>query len=131
MPDARIVEPPRFCSRCGSAVVVDDAVFCKECGAPLAATVWLNRNMTWRPWTALILSIVPGWGQWSKGQRARGVCWFVGVVFLYASIYPLGLLMHLICGANAALGGALKEDLPIRWGSGPDSAPPNTRTRPT
>ena len=131
MASARPVEAPRFCSRCGNAVVVVDAVYCKECGAPLAATIWLNRNMTWRPWTALILSIMPGCGQWYKGQRLCGVGWLVGVSFLYMAIYPLGLLMHIICALNAALGGALKEDLPIRWGDRRSSASSSTRARPT
>ncbi len=130
MADARIVEPPRFCSRCGSAVVVTDAIYCKDCGAPLAATVWLDRNMTWRPWTALILSIVPGLGHWYKGQIFRGIVWFVVVGFFYL-IQPLGLVMHIICAGNAALSGALKEDLPPRWSHRPGSTSSSTRVRPT
>ena len=129
MADARIVEPPRFCSRCGNPVVVTDAVYCKDCGAPLAATIWLNRNMTWRPWTALLFSIVPGLGHWYKGQIFRGIIWFLVVCFFYL-IQPLGLMMHIICAGNAALSGALKEDLPLRWRHRPGSSP-STRARPT
>ena len=130
MPDSRLVEPPRFCSRCGSPVVVTDALYCKDCGAPLAATVWLNRNLTWRPWTALLLSIVPGLGHWYKGQIFRGIIWFLVVGFFYL-IQPLGLMMHIICAGNAALSGALKQDLPLRWGPRSGSTPSNTPARPT
>ncbi len=114
MAEARIVEPPRFCSRCGSPVVVVDASYCKECGAPLAATVWLNRAIGWRPWTALLLSILPGLGQWYKGQRLRGVIWFL-VVLAFYGLQPVGLMLHIICAGNAALSGALKDDSPQRW----------------
>jgi len=115
MADARIVEPPRFCSRCGSPVVVADASYCKECGAPLAATVWLNHAIGWRPWTALLLSILPGLGQWYKGQRLRGVIWFL-VVLAFYGLQPIGLMLHMICAGNAALSGALREDSPMAWG---------------
>jgi hypothetical protein len=114
MAEARIVEPPRFCSRCGRPVVVVDASYCKECGAPLASTVWLNHAIGWRPWTAFLLSVVPGLGHWYKGERMRGIYWFLGVLLLYG-IQPFGLMMHIICAGNAALSGALKEDLPRRW----------------
>ena len=114
MADARIVEAPRFCSRCGSPVVVADAVYCKECGAPLAATVWLNRSISWRPATALMLSILPGLGHWYKGQRLRGVIWFL-IVLAFYGLQPFGLMLHIICAGNAALSGAIKEDLPMPW----------------
>jgi hypothetical protein len=114
MAEARIVEPPRFCARCGSPVVVVDASYCKECGAPLAATVWLNQAISWRPWTALLLSVLPGLGQWYKGQRLRGVIWFLVVLSFYG-LQPVGLMLHIICACNAALSGALKEDHPTRW----------------
>ena len=131
MPEARIVEPPRFCARCGSPVVVVDAAYCKECGAPLASTVWLNHAMSWRPWTALLLSVLPGLGQWYKGQRLRGIIWFV-VVLLFYSLQPVGLMLHIICAGNAALSGALKEDLPMRWSQGPGNATrSDPRARPT
>jgi hypothetical protein len=124
MAEARIVEPPRFCSRCGSAVVVVDASYCKECGAPLAATVWLNRAISWRPGTALLLSILPGLGQWYKGQRLRGVIWFL-VVLVFYGLQPVGLMLHIICAGNAALSGAFKEDAPMPWSQarGPASRP--------
>jgi hypothetical protein len=128
MRDAPIVEPPRFCSRCGSPVVVSDAVYCKQCGAPLASTVWLNRDMTWRPWIALVLSIVPGLGHWYKGQIFRGIIWFFTVSCSYL-LQPLGLMMHIICAGNAALGGALKEDLAVRW-SHRRRSPARSKTRP-
>ena len=128
MREAQSVEPPRFCSRCGSPVVVTDAIYCKECGGPLAATIWLNRSMAWRPWNALILSILPGLGHWYKGQRLRGLVWFFAVGFSYLML-PIGLMMHIICAVNAALGGALKEDLPLRLGHRRGSAT-GSNTRP-
>lgn len=109
MPEPRI-ERPRFCSQCGGAVIVPDASFCKECGAPLPNTVWLSPSITWQPRTALLLSVVPGLGHWYKGERLRGFAWFFAVLFFYAFPVPIGLLMHMICAGNAALGGALRED---------------------
>ena len=87
-----------------------DAAFCKECGAPLAGTVWLRHEITWRPMVAFALSIVPGLGHFYKRQPWRGVAWFVFVGYMYAAAPPLGWIVHLICASNAALSGAIKED---------------------
>ncbi|MBV8453712.1 MAG: zinc ribbon domain-containing protein [Deltaproteobacteria bacterium] len=110
MPDRRI-ERPRFCAQCGAPVVVADANFCKNCGAPLTNTVWFNSDISWRPRVAAALSIVPGLGHWYKGERVRGLLWFIFVMMLYSSNAPvLGFLLHLICISNAGLGGAIREE---------------------
>jgi TM2 domain-containing membrane protein YozV len=109
MPEGKI-ERPRFCSQCGQPVVVAGANFCKECGAPLAATVWLSRDLKWRPLTAFVLSIIPGLGQWYKGQPIRGLIWFLVVGLFYGGASPFAPILHLICAANAAFAGAIRED---------------------
>lgn len=110
MPEPRI-ERPRFCAQCGAPVVVADANFCKNCGAPLAHTVWFNSNISWRPRVAVALSIVPGLGHWYKGERVRGLLWFIFVPLFYFSNAPvLGFLLHVICACNAGLGGAIREE---------------------
>jgi len=90
--------------------MVTDAAFCKECGASLAGTVWLSREITWRPLVAFVLSIVPGLGHLYKRQTVRGIFWFMFVIYMYSAAPPLGWLIHLICAVNAALSGAIKED---------------------
>jgi TM2 domain-containing membrane protein YozV len=109
MPDVGI-ERPRFCSQCGQPVTVADAVFCKECGAPLAVTAWFSHDISWRPWIALLLSVVPGLGHFYKGQVGRAIAWFVVIVVLWSSVPPLGLIFHVICAFNAALSGAIREE---------------------
>jgi len=113
MPDAG-TERPRFCSQCGQPVMVADANFCKECGAPLAGTVWFSHDITWHPLTALLLSIVPGMGQWYKGQPRKAVLWFVSVSLLYFHAPPIGFLLHVICAGNASLAGAIREEAVTR-----------------
>jgi zinc-ribbon domain len=98
---------PRFCSNCGHPVVVGDARFCKDCGAALAAGLRLRQNLDWNPWIAAGLSIVPGLGQFYKGQRLYPLLWFVGVLIAYGA-GPFGLVMHVVCIANAALAGAIE-----------------------
>lgn len=115
MPEPKIGRP-RFCSQCGQPVVVADANFCKECGAPLSGTVWLSRNLKWRPLTAFMLSIIPGLGQWYKGQPIRGLIWFLVVGLFYAGESPLAPILHLICAANAAFAGAIREEALARAG---------------
>lgn len=109
-------ERPRFCSQCGQPVTVTDAVFCKECGAPLAGTVWLRHDVTWHPFTALVLSVFPGLGHWYKGQPRRAIIWFLCVVFFYASAPVIGFILHAICAGNAALAGAIREEAITRGG---------------
>ena len=128
MPDSTI-ERARYCSQCGQPVTVTDAAFCKECGAPLAGTIWLSREITWRPGVAFALSIVPGVGHFYKRQPGRGVLWFLFEIFMYAT--PLGWIVHLICASNAALAGAIKEDALDRSmpGSGPGRFSATARPR--
>jgi hypothetical protein len=40
--------------------------------------------------------------------------WFFGVSFAYAMGPLFGILIHIICAANAAFSGALREDLMAR-----------------
>ena len=63
---------------------------------------------------ALVLSIVPGVGHIYRGKPMRGMLWFFGVSFAYTMGLPLGLLIHIICAANAAFSGALREDMMAR-----------------
>jgi hypothetical protein len=101
---------PHFCSHCGGRLCVNDAKFCKECGAPLGPSAWLHQEVRWRPFVALILSVIPGLGQLYKGHPWwRALLWFGSVFFLYSAAPPLGLLLHLICAANAALAGSVRE----------------------
>lgn len=99
---------PRFCAQCGTAVVVPDASFCRQCGAPLT---WLGRDVSWRPLLALCLSIIPGLGQLYKGQSGRGMLWFVFVILFLAYAMPIGILLWIICAGNAALSGAVREEV--------------------
>jgi TM2 domain-containing membrane protein YozV len=110
MSDARI-ERPRFCAQCGSPVVVPDANFCKNCGAPLS---WLSRDISWRPLVAMLLSVIPGLGQLYKGQPGRGLLWFMFVVLFLLYATPVGVLLWLICAGNAALAGAVHEEVLAR-----------------
>ena len=106
MPEPRI-ERPRFCAQCGTPVVVADANFCKNCGSPLT---WISRDISWRPMLALLLSVIPGLGQLYKGQPGRALVWFIFVLMLLVRAWPVGLLLWMICAANAALGGAIREE---------------------
>jgi len=101
---------PRFCSRCGKPVVVKDASFCKECGAPLNASLWIRQNPGFNPVMAAILSMIPGLGHLYRGRVGRGIMWFFGVSFAYGASFPLGVLIHVICAANAALAGTISDD---------------------
>jgi len=98
---------PRFCSNCGHPVVVSDARFCKDCGGALTSGWHFKPDLSWNPWIAMALSLVPGLGQFYKGQRLYAVLWFVFVLIAYGA-GPFGVLMHLICIANAGLGGAIE-----------------------
>jgi predicted amidophosphoribosyltransferase len=128
MPDT--ASNARFCSQCGQAVTVADATFCKECGAPLAGTVWLSHEITWRPFTAFALSVMPGLGHFYKCQRGRAVLWFFAVIYAYQTAPPLGLLLHLICAGNAALAGAIREEAVARSARGGGSRNLQAAARP-
>ncbi|MGB3551884.1 MAG: hypothetical protein WA993_14430 [Candidatus Binatus sp.] len=63
---------------------------------------------------ALVLSIVPGVGQIYRGKPLRGILWFCGVMLALSAAPPLGLLIWIICAANAAFSDALREGMPVR-----------------
>jgi hypothetical protein len=109
---------PRFCSQCGERLCVNDANFCKQCGAPLGPSSWLSQEVTWRPLVALILSVIPGLGQLYKGHPWRALLWFGAVTIMYSSAPPIGFLLHVICAANAVLGGSVRETAFTRGRSG-------------
>ena len=71
----------------------------------------MRRDQGFNPILALVLSIVPGVGHIYRGKPFRGIMWFFGVSFAYAMGPPLGILIHLVCAANAAFSGALREDM--------------------
>lgn len=104
-------EQPRFCSRCGQPIVVAEASFCKSCGAPVTR-FRLHGGSGFNPMLALVLSIVPGVGHIYRGKPIRGILWFLGVSAAYTLGPPLGVLIHLICAANAAFSHTLSEDMP-------------------
>jgi TM2 domain-containing membrane protein YozV len=104
-------EKPRFCSRCGQPIVVAEASFCKSCGAPVTRFPLMRRDPGFNPILALVLSIVPGVGHIYRGKPFRGILWFFGVSIAYTMGPPLGILIHLVCAANAAFSGALREDM--------------------
>jgi hypothetical protein len=107
-------EKPRFCSRCGAPIVVAEASFCKSCGAPVTRFPLLSRNSGFNPVLALILSIVPGVGHIYRGRPFKGVMWFFFVWFTYNVVPPLGILIWIICAANAAFSGTMREDILAR-----------------
>jgi hypothetical protein len=123
-------ERARYCSQCGQPVTVIDATFCKECGAPLAGSVWLSHEITWRPAVAFFLSIVPGLGHLYKRQPVRGLLWFAFVVYVYTAAPPLGWIFHAICAGNAALSGAIREEALTRTSRGTGSRPLSVTPRP-
>jgi hypothetical protein len=98
---------PRYCSQCGHPVVVGDARFCKNCGGPLGSGIRFRQDLKWNPWVAAGLSILPGLGHFYKGQHLYAVLWFFAVAIAY-SAGPIGPVLHLVCAANATLGGAIE-----------------------
>ncbi len=97
---------PRFCSNCGHPVTVGGARFCKNCGAPLGSSLRFRGDLDWKPWVAAGLSVIPGLGHLYKGQHLYAALWFFGVAIAY-SAGPIGPVLHLVCIANAAFGGAI------------------------
>jgi TM2 domain-containing membrane protein YozV len=90
--------------------VVEDATFCKDCGAPLNTTIWVKQNPGFNPILAAILSVLPGLGHLYRGRVGRGIMWFFGVTAAYGASIGLGILIHIICAANAALAGTIADD---------------------
>ena len=74
----------------------------------------LSRSSGFNPILALILSIVPGVGHIYRGRPFKGIMWFFFVSIAYGMGPPFGILIHLICAANAAFSGTLREDLMAR-----------------
>jgi hypothetical protein len=89
-------------------VVVGDARFCKDCGASLAGGLRFKHDLAWNPWIAMTLSLVPGLGQFYKGQHLKAMLWFVMVMIAHTGAPPFGVLLHLVCIANAGLAGAIE-----------------------
>ena len=54
---------------------------------------------------ALVLSIVPGVGHIYRGRPFKGIMWFFFVSIAYGMGPPFGILIHIICAANAAFSG--------------------------
>lgn len=59
----------------------------------------------------MFLSIIPGLGQLYKGQPRRGLLWFVFVILFLIYATPIGILLWMICAGNAALAGAVREEV--------------------
>jgi len=107
-------ERPSFCSRCGAPIVVADATFCKSCGAPISRLATIRRDRGYSPVLALVLSIVPGVGHIYRGKPFKGILWFFFVSIAYGLGPPLGIVIHLICAANAAFSDTMREDVLAR-----------------
>ena len=101
-------------------MVVGDARFCKDCGASLARGLRFKHDLAWNPWIAMTLSLVPGLGQFYKGQHLKALLWLVLVLFSYGAP-PFGVLLHLVCIANAGLAGAIEFPRPAFSHSGADN----------
>ena len=66
------------------------------------------------PVLALVLSIVPGVGHIYRGKPFKGIMWFFFVSIAYGMGPPFGILIHIICAANAAFSDTLREDMLAR-----------------
>ena len=88
-----------------------EASFCKSCGAPVTRFPLLRKDAGYSPLLALVLSIVPGVGHIYRGKPGKGILWFFGVSFAYGMGPALGIMIHLICAANAAFSGAMRPDV--------------------
>ena len=76
------------CPRC-QAPLAPDAKFCPECGtqvhvqpvhAELVEMRAAPRSNLSSPWSAALLSIIPGLGHWYAGAPKRGLIFFVAIV---------------------------------------------------
>jgi|SRR5271166_6838005 len=112
MPSLRSIpdgsERPRFCSRCAEPLIVADALYCKRCGCALLQTGSRVPPGARNPVVAAILSVVPGLGHLYKGQALAAFMWFFAVGIAYLA-QPLGAMLHLVCVANAGLGGSTSD----------------------
>ena len=54
------------------------------------------------PSTAAFLSfLLPGWGQMRRGKMFQGLIWLVVVIAAYFLMVVPGVILHLICMAEA------------------------------
>lgn len=94
---------PRFCSQCGTPVVVEGASFCKDCGTRLGASSLLGEitfNST--AIVAALLSFVPGLGHFYAGHPWHALKWFLVVAIIYVASHGLGVLIWVVCAVSAA-----------------------------
>jgi hypothetical protein len=103
VPEPQFFSQPRFCPNCGLPVVIEGALFCKQCGARLGQSGAPAGDHSMHRVLAFALSAIPGAGHVYQGHPWRGIGWFFGVVMAYGSSPQLGLIIHLVCAANAAL----------------------------
>lgn len=90
--------------------ISDSAVSCPGCGHPISRQksgsleIVRQQEQKWSPGIAAVLSLViPGAGQMYKGSVGSGLLWLLFVAIGYA-LFPLGLILHLICVITAASG---------------------------
>ncbi len=62
----------------------------------------------------MFLSVIPGLGQLYKGQPGRGFLWFIFVLMFLLYAPPIGFLLWVICAGNAALAGAVREEVIVQ-----------------
>ena len=89
------------------------ALFCKDCGASIGQTRVFTSDPGMRSVAAFLLSVIPGLGHIYQHHPWRGIMWFGAVMMGYA-MGPIGWILHLICAANAALYGRIREDVVAR-----------------
>ena len=92
------------------------ALKCRHCGEILDEELARERNRTWSPGVAAVLSfVIPGLGQIYKGKVLAGLVWFflidfvytvsiLGTLFCFIGLLglPIALMLHVICLFDAA-----------------------------
>ncbi len=74
----------------------------------------VQRTAGFNPVLALVLSIVPGVGHIYRGKPFKGIMWFFFVSIAYGMGATFGILIHIICAANAAFSDTIREDMLAR-----------------